>query len=120
VTSRWSPHAEWPRRPSDLQGSAESDIGSHNMQESVQAECADRDRWKQYAFNGFFAISKWFAACYEEHGVFLHRSLDGFLTTQSERVGADQREEDDRCPGRDDDDAETINLTYFTNTTACL
>jgi len=37
--------------------------------------------------------------------------------TKSDRVGADEREEDGRRSGRDDDEAETINLTYITNTT---
>jgi len=35
--------------------------------------------------------------------------------TKSDRVGADEREEDGRRSGRDDDEAETINLTYITN-----
>jgi len=31
--------------------------------------------------------------------------------TKSDRVGANEREEDGRCPDCDDDEVETINLT---------
>jgi len=85
--------------------------GLHWATERIDCRVASRRGWlNHYALEENVELSTWFAHFFEERGVLLHRWLHGFLMTKSDRVGADEREEDCRRPDRDNDEVENFNL----------